>query len=663
MELDSGMQPSAIVEAVGGAGDGRWLIRVIRGGLSRNRRFYEDQALREAAPLFEGARVFEKSDDEHIKGSGKSVRNLIGGLSSPRFVPGTPAAPHGEIVAELKLIDPAGETGTRLRMAHARGLSGLFGFSIDARGIGRNELIEGQQVHRVKKFTSVNSVDLIVDASAGGELIKLIEASPDEFADDKGNADMELREAMIAAVRTRRPDYSGDGVADDVLMDDYSQVMREAAPVPALNAQKAMAKTLIGSQRLPDAAKQRLVKRFDEKCEPFEESEVVEAVAQERDYLAKIADSGKPKMSFHDVEVEDRSTKVADMLDAFFDPAHKNHRHVSSFRECYIEATGDRDITGDLRSCNLPHMRESLGLSLREAVISTSWANALGDALTRMMLKVYAGETDLQAWRKVASVVPVKDFRLQERLRVGGYGNLPGVAEAASYQPLVTPGDAVATYAVSKRGGTETVSIEAIANDDVQSIRRIPEELGLAAANTLYEFVFGFLVSNPEIYDGTALFHEDHANLATTPLGASGYMAHRLMMRKQVRSGSGKRLMLVPKTLVVPVDLEEAAYNLFARADNIDPTFVQSMKPEVLVVPYLPDTNDWYTVADPAKLPLIEVGFLNGKEDPELFVQDMPNAGSLFSNDLITYKIRHIYGGTVPVDGEKAATKSVVGGV
>ena len=53
-------------------------------------------------------------------------------------------------------------------------------------------------------------------------------------------------------------------------------------------------------------------------------------------------------------------------------------------------------------------------------------------------------------------------------------------------------------------------------------------------------------------------------------------------------------------------------------------------------------------------------GFLGGREEPELFVQDMPNVGSMFSNDKLTYKIRHIYGGNVLVDGFKFTTKAVV---
>jgi hypothetical protein len=39
-----------------------WDVTVIKSGMSRNNRYYPDKVLREAVPLFEGARVFVKSD-------------------------------------------------------------------------------------------------------------------------------------------------------------------------------------------------------------------------------------------------------------------------------------------------------------------------------------------------------------------------------------------------------------------------------------------------------------------------------------------------------------------------------------------------------------------------------------------------------------------------
>lgn len=144
-----------------------------------------------------------------------------------------------------------------------------------------------------------------------------------------------------------------------------------------------------------------------------------------------------------------------------------------------------------------------------------------------------------------------------------------------------------------------------------------------------------------------ALFHATHANLGAAALDATTFAAARLAMVKQVRAGSSKRLNIGPSTVLVPFELQEAAYNLFVRGQNLDKTYVQTINPEVIPVAYWTDANDWAAVADPRRIPTIEVGFLDGREEPELFVQDTPNVGSLFSNDKVTYKIRHIYSGAV----------------
>lgn len=41
---------------------------------------------------------------------------------------------------------------------------------------------------------------------------------------------------------------------------------------------------------------------------------------------------------------------------------------VHSFKECYVEITGDRYITGDLARCDVARMRESMGDRFTEAL-------------------------------------------------------------------------------------------------------------------------------------------------------------------------------------------------------------------------------------------------------------------------------------------------------
>ena len=668
------------------AADGSIAVTLIRAGRSGNANYYPDATLREAVHLFEGVRVFAKSDAEHIAGNGKDVRNLIGGVYDVRFVEG--ALPDGGALAgTFRAISPADPTVTKMTEAVKRGMQSLLGLSIDATAITRQRR-EGQEVLReAVRFLRVDSVDLIVEPGAGGSLDRITEAANPSINLKKGNAMPLWKQRMLEAIKAKDPAkhaaIDAETVSDDELVNlheaicgplvpaaDHATTQRvtesqENEPVSRGELQmwvlRQQAQAKVSASSLPQAAKDRLSAQFGALAR-FTEAEVDAAIKNEADYVARFTESGRvrvPAFGEGSVQVGDRAAVVRDMLDAFFDPAHKNHRDVHSFRECYIEITGDRRVTGDLRDCDKARMAESLG-TMRESIDSTTLADALGSSITRRMQAVYAGMVDLDAWKKVATWGPVSDFRMQERVRVGGYGNLPAVAEGAPYGALSSPGDDKATYAVSKRGGTEDVTLEAIKNDDVQALRRIPAELALAAKNTLYEFVFDFFKNNPVIHDGKALFHADHGNLFTEALSAEEFAKHRLAMLRQTRAGSGKRLATQPAVLLVPFELQEKAYDLFVRGQNLDKTFVQTINPEIIPVAYWTDASDWCTVADPLRLPVLEIGFLDGREEPELFIQDMPNTGSMFSNDKLTYKLRHIYGGGVLVDGEKAATKAVV---
>ncbi|ABE50959.1 hypothetical protein [Methylobacillus flagellatus] len=653
-------------------GTGRYLIRVVEAGVSMNDVLYPDAVLREAVPKFNNARVFVKSDDEHLAGKGKDVRNLVGRLVEAVFVPAANGMP-GQIQAVLEVLQPGGDIDVRLREAVKRGMTDIFGFSIDCLGGSTKTTINGKSVRQAKSITKVDSVDLIVEPGAGGRLIRMTEA-----VNSKEQAEMSLKQRMLTTVLAHKPGKFAGVALDDINEDELETAYREAvaagaqqnsdtvtaAEMAAFREELRMmearnnARATIEASTLPQAAKDKLTAQFAT-MERFVEADVAKAISDEREYLSRFVESGKVSMPF-DIQVEDSHLKMADMLDAFFDPEHKEHRSVRSFRECYIMITGDRDVTGLLRNCDRSRLMAAAGESFREAVGSDTFGNVLGDAITRRMQALFTAGTNLQAWRRVATTVPVSDFRTQERTRIGGYGNLPIVAERGAYNALTTPGDGKATYAVAKRGGTEDVSLEAIKNDDVGVLRRIPVELNLAAANTLSEFVFDFFRTNPVIHDTLALYHVDHGNLFTGALSAAQFTAHRLAMLKQTRAGSGKRNAVSPAILMVPFELQEQAYDLFVRGQNNDKTFVQTLNPEVIPVDYWTDGNDWVTLADPARLPVLEIGFLDGNEEPELFIQDSPTGGSMFSNDVLKYKIRHIYGGNILVDGEKGTTKAVV---
>jgi hypothetical protein len=244
---------------------------------------------------------------------------------------------------------------------------------------------------------------------------------------------------------------------------------------------------------------------------------------------------------------------------------------------------------------------------------------------------------------------------------MGGYGEIPAVAQSGTYQPLASPGDEEATYAITKRGGLESITIEMIANDDVGAIRQIPVSLGRTAIITLYRFIFDIFVDNAAVtYDSVALFHADHGNLGAAALDPASMLAAKVAMGDQARFEEARNILgITPKWLLVPNELEDMAFRLTSSPNAIaaqtpperqgdnEPNLHATYGMQPLVIPYWTDANDWTLVCDPNDCPTIEIGFFQGRQEPELFIQDQPNVGSMFNADKITYKIRHIYGATV----------------
>ena len=673
---------AAVREAVGQdvtaqfceAKDGSIEVTLIRAGRSGNRNYYPDATLREAASMFDGVRVFAKSDADHIAGKGKDVRNLIGGIYGVRFVEGqTPDT--GALVGTFKPLNPSDAAVMKMTEAVKRGMQSLLGLSIDATARTKPRKAGAEQLREAVKFLKVDSVDLIVEPGAGGGLDRLVEAATDSI-NSQGNAMPLWKQRMLEAIKAKDPvkhaAVNVETATDDEVTQLYEAVCGPLVPQPGTHrvaeAQDApltradlqvfelrgAARDRITAAKLPQVAKDRLQTQIATAgADRLTEAAVGELIKAEGDYIARMTESGAvrvPLFGEGSIQVGDRSLTMREMLDAFWDPKHKDHGRVQSIKECYIEMTGDRLVTGRVRDCDRSRLAESLGSDTLDQV--------LGDSITRRMLAEYRSAVDFDGWRQVVNVVPVSDFRVQHRTRWGGYGDLPKVAEGADYLPLTSPTDEEATYKAEKRGGIEELTLEMIKNDDVGTVRRIPTKLSRAAKRTLAKFAFDFLRSNPVIYDGKALFHADHGNLFTAGLDKTSLAAHRLAMLKQSELSSNDRIGITPTRLVVPVELQEAAVDLFRLATNNEKTFIQSLVMNINPEWYWTDANDWCTAADPADIPGIELGFLDGREEPELFVQDSPTVGSMFAADKLTYKIRHIYGGAVT--DYRAFTKAVV---
>jgi len=66
---------------------------------------------------------------------------------------------------------------------------------------------------------------------------------------------------------------------------------------------------------------------------------------------------------------------------------------------------------------------------------------------------------------------------------------------------------------------------------------------------------------------------------------------------------------------------------------------------EPISVAQFTDVTDYYLLCAPSDIESIEVGFVNGREEPELLLQDRPDAGQVFTNDQMSFKVRWEFGG------------------
>ena len=208
-------------------------------------------------------------------------------------------------------------------------------------------------------------------------------------------------------------------------------------------------------------------------------------------------------------------------------------------REAYVAYTGDGDVTGLLPS----QMR------IREDITSSTFSNALANTLRRLLLKDYRDQD--YGVGLVAQFTSVPDFRTQERVRVGYFGDLPTVAtESADYTELTAPTDEKASYSVVTFGGIVTITRKMIINDDLGVVPAIVSRLGRSARRTLAQRVFNLMITNPAIYDTVAWFHATHGNLGTAALSATELNAVRTAMRNRTEKDSGKKLGIAPNVLV-----------------------------------------------------------------------------------------------------------------
>jgi ATP-dependent protease ClpP protease subunit len=172
------------------------------------------------------------------------------------------------------------------------------------------------------------------------------------------------------------------------------------------------------------------------------------------------------------------------------------------------------------------------------------------------------------------------------------------------------------------------VSRQAIINDDLSALERVPEYMGRGfrrlESNLAWALITGNAVTS---VDGQVLFHASHKNTGSGPIGVSGVNSAVKAMRKQTDI-SGVAVNLTPDFLIVPTDLEGTARQFLLSATNgyapvaltgaAGPNiYAGSM--QLIVEPRLDGSStQWYAAAGPNRIDGLVYGYLADEPGPTI---------------------------------------------
>lgn len=241
-------------------------------------------------------------------------------------------------------------------------------------------------------------------------------------------------------------------------------------------------------------------------------------------------------------------------------------------------------------------------------------------------------------WARQASL---NDFKPVKRTQLGGAPSLLKVPEGAE----ITRGameDGAESYQLSTYARIITITRQAVINDDLSALTRVPAAFGMAAADLESDIVYSILLDNPNMADGKALFVAAHGNLAAAATGVTqaGITAMRLAMAKQVGL-EGRKISVRPRFLIVPdgdrfVEAQREVAAVTPRNTGDVNVYAGSMEvvAEARLIP-ASGAAPWFAVADPNRIDTVEFGYLAGQQG----VYTETDVG--FEVDGLSIKARH----------------------
>ncbi len=260
----------------------------------------------------------------------------------------------------------------------------------------------------------------------------------------------------------------------------------------------------------------------------------------------------------------------------------------------------------------------SEALTGRSGMMTTSDLPAiLANVANKTLRQAY--ESTPRTFTAWARRTTVPDYKEVSRTQLSGAPDLAKVPEHGEYTyGAVSDGKEV--YSLSKYGKIIAISREAIVNDDLDALTRIPMAFGASAADLESDIVYSILTGNPVMGDGTALFDAAHGNVGTAAAITEAALGEAWRLFGQQTGLEGRPISILPRFIIVPPGSRaiEARKQVTATTPSSTAdvnTFAGRL--QVVEEPRLIDAggvDPWFLAADPVRIDTVEYAYLDGQE-------------------------------------------------
>lgn len=261
----------------------------------------------------------------------------------------------------------------------------------------------------------------------------------------------------------------------------------------------------------------------------------------------------------------------------------------------------------------------------REALTPGSNFQAILDNTVNKSMKT-AYNAQVSTYKDWVSIGSNPDFKATNKYQVSEAGDLKLIPENGEFEHDEMKDEGVKTSLLTY-GKSFSISRQALINDDISIITKLPQAYVRAADRGINKMVYQMVGGNPKIYDNVELFHSKHANLAKTAgaITVESMGEARRAMRSQKNLRGLETLNISPQYLIVPASLETQAeqfLNSIADPSSNNANVINPFrnKMQLVVDPELDlySEDAWYLASSQFDCDTIEVTYLNGSDMPTL---------------------------------------------